>query len=81
MRDLPKPCACAAAADVFGKEPFMRAFSVVLGHAVYLPSAECFALMPVASLLERTGSESNGCVLDYDPDAKAAVLKTPRALK
>jgi hypothetical protein len=42
-------------AEVFGKAPFMRAFSVVFGHSVYLPSAECFALMPIASLLERTG--------------------------
>mmetsp|Transcript_4662 Transcript_4662/g.11038 ORF Transcript_4662/g.11038 Transcript_4662/m.11038 type:complete len:518 (-) Transcript_4662:222-1775(-) len=68
-------------AEVFGKAPFMRAFSVVMGHAVYLPSAECFALMPIASLLERTGNESAGCTLDYDADSKSAVLTTPRPLR
>eukprot|EP00983_Pelagomonas_calceolata_P110541 1159682-Pelagomonas_calceolata.AAC.4 len=74
-------CMCAGPAEVFGKAPFMRAFSVVMGHAVYLPSAECFALMPIASLLERTGNESAGCTLDYDADSKSAVLTTPRPLR
>jgi histone-lysine N-methyltransferase SETD3 len=53
-RHNPGGRACAAA-GAFGQQPFMAAFSVVLAHAVYLPSASCFALAPVASQLARTG--------------------------
>ncbi|KAJ9518692.1 hypothetical protein QJQ45_018734 [Haematococcus lacustris] len=67
-------------ASVFGQEQFMQAFSVVLAHAIYLPSASCFALLPLASLLSRTGSET-GCSLDYDPELKAVVLKSGKALR
>lgn len=66
--------------SVYNQAAFQAAFSVVLAHAVYLPSANCFALLPVASLLGRTGAES-GCALDYDPERQAAVVTTPRMLR
>jgi protein-histidine N-methyltransferase len=47
---------------------FMEAFSVVLAHALYLPSAGCFALVPLASFMGRTGA-GNGCEVDYDTGA------------
>jgi protein-histidine N-methyltransferase len=52
---------------------FLEAFSVVLSHAAYLPSAQCFALLPLVGGLPRTGSAS-GAELDYDADRQAAVL-------
>jgi hypothetical protein len=52
----------------------------VLAHAIYLPSASCFALMPLASQLGRTGSEA-GCSIDYDANKKAVVVTTPRMLR
>jgi len=55
----------------------MRAFSVVLAHAAYLPSAECFALLPLAGQLGRTGNE-NGCDLDYDGESGTVVVKSGR---
>jgi len=66
--------------SAFGQEAFLAAFSVILAHSVYLPSASCFALLPVASQLDRTGSEA-GCLLEYDPDLKSVVITTPRALR
>ncbi len=74
-------CVCVCVfTDVFNEQSFKNAFSVVLAHAMYLPSASCFALMPIASQLGRTGSEA-GCQLDYDPERKAVVVTTPRLLK
>lgn len=61
----------------FGEAAFMRAFSVVLAHAAYLPSAECFALLPLAGQLGRTGND-NGCDLDYDAGSGAVVVKAAR---
>jgi len=62
---------------VFGYDAFAAAFSVVLGHAVYLPSASCFALLPVASLMGRTGND-NGSNLDYDAERGAVVVRAGR---
>ena len=67
-------------AGVFGLQPFMRAFSVVMAHALYLPSASCFALVPVASTLGRTGAET-GCTLDYDAESGVVVVRTTRAMR
>lgn len=67
-------------AGVFNEQNFKNAFSVALAHAVYLPSASCFALLPVASQLGRTGSEA-GCQLDYDPEKQAVVVTTPKLLR
>ncbi|KAG2498938.1 hypothetical protein HYH03_003128 [Edaphochlamys debaryana] len=61
----------------FSEQAFMRAFSVVCGHAAFLPAAGCFALLPLASLLGRTGN-GNGCDLDFDPELNAVVVTTTR---
>ena len=47
------------------EERFMDGMSVVLSHAVFLPSVGCFALLPIVGDLQKTGSES-GAVVDYD---------------
>jgi histone-lysine N-methyltransferase SETD3 len=62
---------------VFNESNFLRSFCVVLGHAQYLPSASCFALLPMVSLISRTGNE-NGCDLDYDADRKSVLLSATR---
>ena len=64
-------------AGSFGYEQFAAAFSVVLAHAVYLPSAEIFALIPVASFIGRTGN-GNGCEIDYDAQSKCVVVTAGR---
>lgn len=58
----------------------MAAFSVILAHSVYLSSASCFALVPVASQFGRTGSEA-GCSLEFDPDKQAVVVSSPQAMR
>ncbi|GFR43931.1 hypothetical protein Agub_g5069, partial [Astrephomene gubernaculifera] len=63
--------------DVFNEAAFYRAFSVVLGHACFLPAAGCFALLPLASLLGRTGN-GNGCDLDFDAEVGAVRLTASR---
>lgn len=63
--------------EVFNEADFMRTFCVVLACTAYLPSAECFALVPVAGNMGRTGND-NGCTLDYDADRQAVVLRTTR---
>lgn len=64
-------------AAVFNESSFMRAFSVVVGRSCFLPSASCFALLPLASLMGRTGN-SNGCDLDYSPEANGVVVRAGR---
>ncbi|KAK9824456.1 hypothetical protein WJX72_010403 [[Myrmecia] bisecta] len=51
--------------DAFTKTAFFDAMSVVLATATYLPAAQCFALLPIANLLRRTGNE-DGASLDYN---------------
>eukprot|EP00878_Enallax_costatus_P003647 GHUV01003861.1.p1 GENE.GHUV01003861.1~~GHUV01003861.1.p1 ORF type:complete len:495 (+),score=148.67 GHUV01003861.1:1566-3050(+) len=63
--------------EVFNEADFMHTFCVVLACTAYLPSAECFALVPVAGNMGRTGND-NGCTLDYDTDRQSVVLKTTR---
>lgn len=63
--------------EVFNEADFMRTFCVVLACTAYLPSAECFALVPVAANVGRTGND-NGCTLDYDAARQSVVLKTTR---
>jgi histone-lysine N-methyltransferase SETD3 len=58
---------------------FGDALAVVLAHAVYLPSARCFALLPLASNVTRrspgfTGDGGVSATLDYDPGSSAVVL-------
>jgi len=50
-----------------GEAAFLRAFCAVVASAAYLPSAGCFALVPVVSspALRRTCA-GGGCSVDYD---------------
>jgi protein-histidine N-methyltransferase len=54
------------------------AVSVVLARAAYLPSAGCFALLPLVGDADRTGA-ADGAVLDYDEATGSAVLSAGRA--
>lgn len=63
--------------DVYNLEAFERAMSVVLAHAAYLPSAACFALLPLASQAPRTGAES-GALLDYDLQRERVTISATR---
>lgn len=62
---------------VWNEGAFMRSFCVVLSCTSYLPSAECFALVPVACSMGHTGND-NGCVLDYDADSSTVKVVTTR---
>lgn len=64
-------------ASVFSERSFMEAMSVVLSHAAYLPSAQCFALLPLVGGIPRTGSAA-GATLDYDLDREAVTLVATR---
>ena len=72
-------CSCAVAVSL-DKENFCRAVAVVVAHAAYLPSVECFALLPIASTLARTGAET-GAALDYDIDNACVTLKAQRTIR
>lgn len=50
---------------MYNESSFAAAFCVVLAVSAYLPAADLFALLPLASLLPRTGGEA-GCMLDFD---------------
>jgi hypothetical protein len=54
--------------------------SVVLAYAAYLPTAQCFALLPLVAGFCRTGS-SSGAVLDYDMDRQAVTVVTQRSYR
>ncbi|KAL3145868.1 hypothetical protein ABBQ38_015239 [Trebouxia sp. C0009 RCD-2024] len=62
------------------KESFSQAVAVVVAHAAYLPSVECFALLPVASTLARTGADT-GAALDYDIDNACVTLTAQRTIR
>jgi hypothetical protein len=46
-------------ADTFSEESFLNAMTVVLAHALYLPAAQCFALVP--------GLHGDGCSVTLCP--------------
>ncbi|KAL4445791.1 hypothetical protein ABPG77_008990 [Micractinium sp. CCAP 211/92] len=64
-------------ASVFNEQAFLEAMSVVLAHAAYLPTAQCFALLPLVGGFSRTGSTS-GAVLDYDLERQAVTVVAQR---
>ena len=70
----------AAPAEHYGWEAFRAAFSVVLAHSIYLPTAECLALLPLAGLIKPTASD-NGCDFDYDVNRQAATLVSTQAYR
>ena len=53
---------------------------MVIAHAAYLPSVECFALLPVASTLARTGADT-AAALDYDIDNGCVTLTAQRTIR
>jgi histone-lysine N-methyltransferase SETD3 len=61
----------------FNARAFLEAMSVILSAAAYLPSAQCFALLPLVGSLRRTGS-AGGAVLDYDFDRQSVTLVSSR---
>ena len=67
-------CPGLRGADVFCFEGFAAAMSVVLAHAAYLPSASCFALLPLVTLAPKTGNQATGAVLDYDLQREVVTL-------
>lgn len=69
-----------AAAVNLDKESFSQAVAVVVAHAAYLPSVECFALLPIASTMARTGAET-GAALDYDIDNACVTLTAQRTIR
>eukprot|EP00879_Flechtneria_rotunda_P015067 GHRR01015744.1.p1 GENE.GHRR01015744.1~~GHRR01015744.1.p1 ORF type:complete len:507 (+),score=158.49 GHRR01015744.1:326-1846(+) len=62
---------------VFNEAVFVRTFCVVLASTSYLPSAQCFAIVPAASCLGRTGND-NGCTLDYDTGRQTVMVVATR---
>jgi hypothetical protein len=62
------PNSAAFNARTFCERSFLEAVAVVLAHAIYLPTAQCFALLPLVSFMRRTGV-GNGCDVDYDAGA------------
>ena len=63
---------------MFNEGAFLRAMSVTVAAAAYLPAAGAFVLMPLASAgFARTGS-SGGAQLDYDVAAGAVKLVATR---
>ncbi|DBA68672.1 TPA: hypothetical protein ACH3X2_013468 [Trebouxia sp. C0005] len=62
------------------RDIFRSAVAVVIAHAVYLPSVQCFSLLPVASTLQRTGADT-GAALDYDIDNGCVTLTAQRTIR
>ena len=62
------------------RDAFRTAVTVVTATAAYLPTAGCFALLPIVSTAAaRTGDVAAGASLDYDAATGAAVLTATRA--
>lgn len=64
-------------AEVYNQGAFEQAMAVVLAHAAYLPSAACFALLPLVAHAPRTGDES-GALLDYDLQRERVAVTATR---
>ena len=60
-------------AEVFNEGAFLGAMSVVLAAAVYLPAAQCFALVPLLSSLRRSGREA-AATIDYDSERDSVTI-------
>lgn len=64
-------------ADLFNKEAFRKAMTVIFAHAAYLDAAQCFALLPIATLLRRTGRE-DAAVLNFNIERQTTTLTANR---
>ncbi|CAI5980400.1 unnamed protein product [Closterium sp. NIES-64] len=65
----------------FSSESFKNAFAVVLSRAVYLPSVDLFALIPLADLVNHSPAPSNPAIpppssFDFDPASQCVVLRS-----
>ncbi|CAI5485900.1 unnamed protein product [Closterium sp. Naga37s-1] len=65
----------------FSPESFKKAFAVVLSRAVYLPSVDLFALIPLADLVNHSPAPSNPAIpppssFDFDPASQCVVLRS-----
>ncbi|KAK9790329.1 hypothetical protein WJX73_000550 [Symbiochloris irregularis] len=65
----------------FNKEAFVQAVVAVIASAVYLPSAQCFAVIPLASTLPRTGQEGAGVTVDYDASTGGVAIRGLQSIK
>lgn len=61
----------------FTEQRFLESVTVVLAHAIYLPAARCFALLPFVSFMRRTG-DGSGCDVDYDLGARSRLARSLR---
>ena len=66
--------------EMFNREAFRTAVATVVASAVYLPSASCFAIVPLASTLPRTGQET-GALLDYDASTGGIVVTSSQSIR
>ena len=62
---------------MYTREGFGAALAAVVARAAFLPSAGCFAVVPLLSHTRRTADE-RGAVLDYDPAREAVTLTAAR---
>ena len=51
--------------------------SIVFAHAAFLDAAQCFALLPMATLLRRTGNE-DAAILNFNLERQSATLTANR---
>ncbi len=70
----------ACSAGSFNRNAFRSAMSVVIASAVYLPNAQCFALVPGVTSLARSGHE-DAAVVDYDAERQAVTVVAQRSYR
>uniref|UniRef100_A0A7S3UAG2 Rubisco LSMT substrate-binding domain-containing protein n=1 Tax=Picocystis salinarum TaxID=88271 RepID=A0A7S3UAG2_9CHLO len=63
----------------YNLESFKRAFVAVLSRTIYLPSADCFALVPLADMIKKPADGSGG-LIDFSIEEDAVVMTTPRSI-
>ncbi|GJP84911.1 hypothetical protein CLOP_g14955 [Closterium sp. NIES-67] len=78
----PGTFATSPASAPFSLESFKKAFAVVLSRAVYLPSVDLFALIPLVDLVNHSPAPSNPAIpppssFDFDPASQCVTLRTP----
>eukprot|EP00250_Pteridium_aquilinum_P008157 c17723_g1_i1 orf=616-2127(-) len=69
LQDLPQ--------SLFTLEGFKNAFSVILSRAIYLPSAELYALVPIADAVNITGEAETS--FEYSSEEQSVVLRVDKS--
>lgn len=64
----------------FTFDSFLRSFCVVLAHSTFLPSAECFALVPLLGWAKKTCA-AGACGVDYDPERGSVIVVADRMVR